>query len=61
MEKLNHVDRCLKKAEEYEKAGDKEKAQYWLDKADEVERKMKDLKKHNIKIEQQKKIGGYNA
>lgn len=33
----NHIERILEKAEEAERRGDKEKAQYWLDKAEKFE------------------------
>lgn len=34
---MNHIDRCLQKASEYEKKGDKEKANYFYNLAERFE------------------------
>lgn len=40
---MNHVDRFLQKASEAEANGDKEKAKYWMEKAEKFEKCMKDI------------------
>lgn len=60
-EQLNHIDQCLKKAEEAEQAGDKERAKYFLNLAEKFEKALKGIASHNIQIEQKKKTGGYNV
>ena len=37
----NHVDRMLELAETYEKAGNKKMSDYWIDKADKFDKRMK--------------------
>jgi len=61
-ERLNHVDRCLKKAGEAEQAGDKEKAQYWLNMAERYEKSIADIKHLNAEHERNKnQRGGFNV
>ena len=60
-ENLNHVDLCLKRAEEAEQVGDKERAKYFLNLAEKFEKALKRIASHNIQIEQKKKTGGFNA
>jgi len=56
---MYHIDKCLQKAEEYEKKGNKEKAQYFLELAERYEKVYKRIKEIEVKLKRNINIGSY--
>jgi len=58
---MYHIDKCLQKATEYEKRGNKEKAQYFLELAERYERLFKKLRELEMERKRNINLGGYSV
>ena len=50
----NHIDRMLELSEKYEKEGNKEKSNYWLDKAERFEEFLEEERAKDRELKQKK-------
>ena len=58
---MYHIDKCLQKAAEYERQGNKEKAQHFLELAERYERLFKRLRELEMERKRNINLGGYSV